>query len=82
MGVDQPQTRGEKLNVRRLGRCEAALLRVVYASGTVSRARLALDSGYSATSSGFANGLSTLRVLGLVRGPKGGDLEVADVFKE
>lgn len=32
--------------------------------------------------SGFANGLSTLRVLGLVRGPKGGDLEIADVFKE
>ena len=67
---------------KRLGRCEAALLRVIYVSGSVSRERLALDSGYSATSSGFANGLSTLRVLGLVRGPKGGDLEIANVFKE
>ena len=72
---------------RRLGKCEASLLRVVYESwyrriGKVSRARLALDSGYSATSSGFHNGLSTLRVLGLVLGPNGGDLEIADVFKE
>ena len=79
--------RAPKFWERRLGKCEASLLPVVYESwyrriGKVSRARLALDSGYSATSSGFRDGLSTLRVLGLVLGPNGGDLEIADVFKE
>ena len=66
---------------RRLGKCEAALLKAVYDNHHISRADLAETSGYSVTSSGFANGISTLRVLGLIHGPNGGDLEIADVFE-
>lgn len=64
----------------RLGKCESSLLGVVFEEGRVSRALLAELSGYSPTSSGFSNGLSTLRTLGLVTGPPGGDVEISDVF--
>ena len=82
--VEAPPTGSALLEYweKRLGKCEASLLRVVYARGKVTRAQLSMDSSYSATSSGFTNGLSVLRVLGLVRGPKGGDVEIEDVFKE
>jgi hypothetical protein len=68
--------------VRRLGKCEASLLNTIYRYRRATRDELALLAGYSPTSSGFANGLSTLRTLGLVTGPKGGDVEVTDVFDE
>ncbi len=53
-----------------LGRCERALLTVLAqrnGSGT-SRGQLAVLSGYSQTSSGFANALGRLRTLGYVNG--------------
>lgn len=53
-----------------LGRCERALLTVLAqrnGSGT-SRGQLAVLTGYSHTSSGFANALGRLRTLGYVNG--------------
>jgi hypothetical protein len=64
-----------------LGACERALLDCVYANNTISRAALATASGYSATSSGFANAVSKLRTLDLVHGPNGGDLTIAEAFQ-
>jgi hypothetical protein len=66
----------------KLGKCEAALLKTVYEYGTVTREYLSRMTGYSTTSSGFTNGISGLRTLDLVTGPSGGDLTIADVFKE
>jgi hypothetical protein len=67
---------------QKLGRCSATLLRAVYTRGRVTRSRLAELSGYSLKSSGFTNGLSTLRTLGLVSSPPGGDVEISGVFGE
>ncbi len=66
----------------KLSRAEAAMLKVIYDNGSVDRAKLSNETGYSQTSSGFANAISGLRVLDLVSGPNGGDLTIADVFKE
>jgi uncharacterized protein DUF87 len=66
----------------RLGKCEAAMLRAIFEAGTISRDDLSTATGYSLTSSGFANGLSGLRVLDLVHGANGGDLTIADVFSD
>jgi uncharacterized protein len=68
--------------MRKLGRAEAAMLRVIYDKGTIEREKLSSETGYSMTSSGFGNAISGLRVLELVSGPNGGDLTIADVFKE
>jgi hypothetical protein len=68
--------------VEKLGRCPRTLLGVVYAGRRVTRARLAEVSGYSLRSSGFLNGLCTLRTLGLVSAPPGGDVEISGVFGE
>jgi hypothetical protein len=67
---------------QRLDKCAASLLGVIYRARRATRLHLAELAGYSSTSSGFANGLSTLRTLGLVSGPKGGDVEVSSVFDE
>lgn len=66
----------------KLSRAEATMLNVIYDRGTVDRAELSNHSGYSQTSSGFANAISGLRTLDLVTGPNGGDLTIAEVFKE
>lgn len=66
----------------RLGACEWALLARVYEAGTISRSDLAKKANYSPTSSTFANGMSGLRTLDLIHGPPGGDLSIADVFRE
>ena len=68
--------------LRRLGTCEGTLLKNVYEAGTISREELARKSEYSITSSSFANGISGIRTLDLVHGPNGGDLTIADVFRE
>lgn len=66
----------------RLTKCERELLGEIYRRGTIDRASLAESTGYSQTSSGFTNAISGLRVLDLIHGPSGGDLTIADVFKE
>lgn len=66
----------------KLGKCEATLLEEVFHAGTISRMDLSQRTGYSITSSGFTNGISGLRVLDLVTSDRGGDLSIADVFKE
>jgi hypothetical protein len=58
------------------------MLKAIFEAGTISRDDLSEATGYSLTSSGFANGISGLRVLDLVHGPNGGDLSIADVFSE
>jgi hypothetical protein len=68
--------------VAKLGKCPRTLLGVVYSRRRVTRARLAESSGYSLRSSGFSNGLSKLRTLGLVAAPPGGDVEISGVFGE
>lgn len=65
----------------KIGKCEKALLSVIYEHNTVDRETLANESGYSATSSGFVNALSTLRTLELASGPPGGGMKIADVFR-
>jgi hypothetical protein len=85
VGPTEPLPTGRALRdywLPRLGKCEAALLTAVYEAGTISRDDLSAATGYSQTSSGFANGISGLRVLDLVRGPNGGDLSIAGVFSE
>ena len=66
----------------RLTKAEAGLLKVVYENGTVDRQTLSEQSQYRITSSTFANALSGIRTLDLVHGPDGGDVTIADVFKE
>ncbi len=66
----------------KLGKCEAALLEEIYTATTITREDLSARTGYSITSSGFANGISALRVLDLIHGPQGGDLTIAEVFTE
>jgi hypothetical protein len=67
---------------KRLGKCEATLLQVLYEHGTLSREELSEKSGYRITSSSFDNGISAIRRLALADGPDGGDLTIADVFRE
>jgi hypothetical protein len=52
----------------KLGRCERALLSVLAQRDTSNTAQLAILSGYSSTSSGFANALGALRSSGLAEG--------------
>lgn len=66
----------------RLSRAEGAVLKVVYDTGTVTRAEIAERSGYSATSSSFDKALSGLRVLDLIHGPRSGDVSIAEVFTD
>ena len=82
--VGEPLTGRELLDrwMARLGKCEAALLAAVCSAKTISRYDLAEATHYSATSGGFANALSVLRVRGLIHGPNGGGLEIADAFLE
>lgn len=84
-GPVEPLPQGEELLaywMRRLTKAEAAMLKVVHKSGTISRGALSTESGYSITSSSFANALSGLRTLELIYGPSGGDLTIADIFNE
>lgn len=73
-GPPPPKKRGPQLVeewMAKLGKCERALLAAILAvgpEGRASRARVAAASGYSETSSTFANGLSKLRVLELIEG--------------
>lgn len=66
--------------VNKLGGCPGKMLVAVYQHGTVTREQLSVLTGYRITSSSFGNGISELKTLGLVRGPAGGDLAIADVF--
>jgi hypothetical protein len=66
---------------KRLGKCEAALLQVLFEQGTLSREELSAKSGYSLTSSSFGNGISALRSMALAHGPDGGDLTIAESFR-
>lgn len=66
----------------RLSKAEAAILDVVYRHQTASRDAISSETGYSLTSSGFTNAISGLRTLDLIYGPNGGDLTIADVFRE
>lgn len=68
--------------VPRLTKAEATMLQVIYKFGTISREDLAREAEYSITSSSFANALSGLRTLDLIHGRPGGDVTIADVFKE
>jgi hypothetical protein len=68
------------LTSNKIGKCEKALLSVIYKHRTVERSTLAAESGYSAGSSGFANALSTLRTLELASGPPGGGMKISDAF--
>jgi hypothetical protein len=68
-----PLPRGRELLsywATRLGRCEAAILGVLadHYPAEVPRLELAKLTGYSATSSGFANAIGRLRTLALVEG--------------
>jgi len=84
-GPVEPLPRGAELLGywrRRLSKAEATILACVYGHGTVDRETIASETDYSITSSGFANAISGLRTLDLVYGPNGGDLTIADVFKE
>ncbi len=86
VGLDaSPPPSGKELIpywLSRLDRCEGAMLSKIAAAGTISRAHLSEATGYSITSSTFANGLSGLRTLDLIHGPTGGDVSIADVFTE
>jgi uncharacterized protein len=67
--------------ISRLPKAEAALLRVAaeYHPRAISRERLSQESGYSLTSSSFANALGRLRSLSLIQGR--GDVQAtADLF--
>ena len=68
--------------MRRLSKAEATMLKVIHEHGTISRGALSTESGYSITSSSFANALSGLRTLELIYGPSGGELTIADIFNE
>jgi predicted kinase len=86
MGLgSEPPPRGHALLeywVPKLNRCEGVMLARIYGARTISREALSAVTGYSATSSTFANGLSGLRTLDLIHGPSGGDVTIADVFTE
>ena len=84
-GVVEPPPTGPALLdywMPKLGKCEASLLQMIAEAGTITREDLSARTGYSITSSGFANGISALRVLDLIHGPQGGDLTIAGVFTE
>ena len=66
----------------KLDKCSRTLLKLIYDVETVSKTDLSINTGYSETSSGFANSLSKLRVLGLVEGSRGEDITISGVFKE
>ena len=67
----------------KLDKCPASLLQVIYDAGkmreqAVTKEYIAEHSGYSVGSSGFQNGLSTLRTLELITGYK--EMKAADTF--
>ena len=72
----------------KLDKCPATMLQVIYDAGVlpggsalggaVSKEYIAEHSGYSMSSSGFNNGLSTLRTLKLIEGY--GEMKAADSF--
>lgn len=69
----------------KLDKCPATMLQVIYDAGlmngkAVGKEYIAEHAGYSTTSSGFNNGLSTLRTLKLIEGY--GEMKVADFFYE
>lgn len=73
LGDHDPLPSGDALRdhwMRSLGKAERTILQVLidYAPGEVERHLLAQESGYSATSSSFANALGKLRSLDLVEG--------------
>jgi len=61
----------------KLGRCEAAILGVLAKAypNPIERSALAHMAGYSETSSGFQNALSTLRTLEFIEGKMGQPLQ-------
>ena len=63
--VIEPQQDGK------LSRCASAILKVLAARGKATDSQLATLSGYRITSSTFANGMSELRMRGLLEGPTG-----------
>jgi uncharacterized protein len=67
-----------------LSLAEGRMLRAIYenAPDSITRDKISEKTGYSITSSSFANVLSKLRVLELIHGPKGGDVTIADIFLE
>jgi len=67
----------------KLDKCPATLLQVIYDAGVmreqaVAKKYIAEHAGYSESSSGFQNGLSTLRTLELITGYK--EMKAADTF--
>ena len=66
----------------KLGTCERTLLKAIHYHRKLSRDLLCEITGYSANSSGFQNSLSKLRVLELVKGQRGEDVEISEVFDE
>ena len=65
---------------RQLGKCEAAIVRALWARGSMSKAELGEATEYSATSGGFNNSLSRLRTLELIN--RGDPIGLTDVFRE
>jgi hypothetical protein len=64
----------------KLGRCEREILQVlVDARGALPKSEIATRSGYSETSSGFANALSKLRTLQLADGYQ--EVRASEVFR-
>jgi hypothetical protein len=84
VGDVEPMPKGKALLdywLTKLGKCERALLQEIHDVGSISRDELGHLTGYSTNSSGFANALSKLRVLGLVGRSQGGDIVIAEAFR-
>lgn len=81
--VESPPTGPELLDywLKRLNKCQASMLEVIYKAGTIDRASLSEKTRYRVTTSTFENGLTGLRKFNLVSGPAGGDLTIAEVFR-
>jgi hypothetical protein len=83
LGPVDPLPRGRDLLVywaNEVGGCPQAVLNVLWESDRLLKAEIAERAGYSITSSTFQNGLSKLRVLGLIT--RGEPIELTDVFRE
>lgn len=86
LGSFEPLPTGRALRtwwIGKLPKCEATLLDIVMSAhpASLSRSKVAELSGYSPTSSSFANGLSKLRTLDLIRG-RGDDIVASpDLFR-
>jgi len=86
VGKVEPLPKGKALLeywCAKLDKCPRTLLTVIYDAGhmretAVTKEYIAEQSGYSESSSGFANGLSTLRTLELISGYK--EMKAADIF--